>query len=80
MRKQSQPIEKILKRFRKCPEWLLIRVDEIDESTTTPLTGRLLAHHPNRDVIYRKSLDYKRLTLLIDHPEEKLPEGYAVAF
>lgn len=73
----TQPIETIRKKFPK--EWLLIKVVKIDDATTTPLTGRLLAHSPNRDVIYRKSLSYKGL-IFIDHSEDKLPEGYAVAF
>ena len=73
----SQPIERIRKKFRN--EWLLIRVVKLDETTTTPLTGRLLAHSPDRNLIYRRSLAYKGM-ILIDHSADKLPEGYAVAF
>lgn len=50
---KSQKIETLRKRFHN--EWLLIAVDETDEATTTPLTGRLLAHSKNRDEIYKKT-------------------------
>lgn len=73
----TQSIKNIRKKFHN--EWLLIRVDKLDRATTTPLSGKLLAHSPNRDIIYRKSLSYKGL-IFIDHSEDKLPEGYAVAF
>ncbi len=75
--KANQPIESIRKKFHN--EWLLIRVSKLDEATTTPLTGRLLAHSSDRDEIYRKSLAYKGL-IFIDHSANKLPKGYAVAF
>lgn len=74
---KSQEIEKIRKRFHN--EWLLIAIDRMDQATTTPLTGRLLAHSKNRDEIYKKQLKDKR-HLLILYSEEGLPKGYAAAF
>jgi len=76
--KKSQKIETLRKRFHK--EWLLIEVDKIDESTTTPLTGRLLAHSKNRDEIYKKQLEYKDKLVCLCYSEDKLPQGYALAF
>ena len=73
----QQKIQSFRKKYPK--EWLLMRVTKVDSSTTTPLAGRLIAHSPDRDVIYKKSINQKGL-LLIDHAQKKLPKGYAVAF
>ncbi len=73
----SQRIENMRKKYRN--EWLLIKVTKTDESTTTPLSGHLLAHSPDRDVIYKRSMAQKGL-IFIDHAQKKLPKGYAVAF
>lgn len=70
-------IQKLRKKFR-C-EWLLIGVDEMDEATTTPLKGHLLAHSKDRDEIYQKMLRYRHNTYLT-YSEDTLPKGYAVAF
>lgn len=74
---RAQKIETIRKRFRR--EWLLIAVDKMDELTTTPLTGRLVAHSPHRDEIYRKEMKRKRHTLTV-YSEDGFPKGYAAAF
>ena len=74
---KSQRIANIRKKFRN--EWLLIKVDKVDSATTTPISGHLLAHSPNRDKIYKKSISCKGLAL-IDYSEDKLPKGYAIAF
>ena len=75
----SQKIESIKKRFHR--EWLLIAVDEVDESTTTPLTGRLLAHSPHRDEVYRKLFSLrKKRNILVECSADSLPPGYAAAF
>lgn len=74
---RSQKIETIRKKYHR--EWLLIAIDKMDESTTTPLTGRLLAHSPHRDEIYRKEMKCKRHTLTVCS-EDTFPKGYAAAF
>lgn len=74
---RSQKIEKIRSHFRR--EWLLIAVDKMDERTTTPLTGRLIAHSRNKDEIYKKETKRRGNTLTI-YSDEGLPEGYAAAF
>jgi hypothetical protein len=74
---QSQQIENICKKYPH--EWLLIEVDKMDESTTRPLTGKLIAHSKNRDEIYKEQLKHKGL-LYIRFSENKLPKGYALAF
>ena len=73
----SGKIEKIRKKFRK--EWLLFIIDKIDEKTTTPLIGRLLAHSPHREEIYTLEMKYKTHTLTI-YSEDNFPKGYAAAF
>lgn len=75
----TQKIERIKKRFHR--EWLLIAVDKVDESTTTPISGRLIVHSPHRDEVYRKLLSLKRKRdILVEYSEDKLPKGYAAAF
>lgn len=73
----AQFIDNIRRKYRR--EWLLIKVNKFDKTTSKPVTGRLLAHSPDRDEIYKKSLRYKGL-ILIDHSDKRLPKGYAVAF
>ncbi len=75
----AQAITAIRRQFKRKPEWLLIRVAKMDTQTTTPLTGWLLAHDPDRDVIFQKSIHQHGL-ILVDHSREKLPSNYAVAF
>ena len=73
----SQTIQSIRKRFHN--QWLLIKVSKLDDATTTPLTGHLLAHSSDRSEIYKKSISRKGLAY-ITYSENKLPKGYAVAF
>ena len=74
---RPRKIENIRKQFKH--EWLLIAVEDMDEETTTPLTGRLLAHSPDRDQIYREEMSHSGNTLTL-YSEEGLPQGYAAAF
>ena len=76
---RSQKIESLKKRYHR--EWLLVAVDKIDESTTTPISGRLLFHSPHRDETYRKLLSLsRRKNILVEYSEDSLPKGYAAAF
>ena len=79
---RSQKIEKIKKQYHR--EWLLISVDKVDESTTTPISGRLIAHSPHRDEIYQKLMEFSKrksaLKVLVEYSEDALPKGYAAAF
>lgn len=77
---RSQKIATFKKRHRR--EWLLIRVDHADPTTTTPLTGRLLAHSPRREDIYRRLLQPPKAgrKLLVEYSEDTFPKGYAAAF
>lgn len=70
-------IPQIKKRFKD--KWLLIKVTEFDKTTSTSLKGRLLAHSPLREDIYKKARSFKGLTL-IDYSEDRLPQGMAAAF
>lgn len=74
---RSQNIKAIRKKFHR--EWLLIAVDKMDEQRTIPLTGKLLAHSPHRDEIYRNEMKYQGNTLTV-YSEEGIPEGYGAAF
>lgn len=74
--KRSESIEKICKRHKK--EWLLIAVDEMDESITLPLTGHLVAHSPRRGDIDAK-LSKDRRELLVCYSAEPLPPGKGYA-
>lgn len=76
---KTEKIETIKRRYHR--EWLLIAVDKVDEATTTPLSGRLVAHSPHRDEIYRKLSSFSRKAeILIEYSEDSLPKGYAAAF
>ncbi len=72
-----QSIDQIRKKFRR--EWLLIAVDEMDSTTTTPRRGHLLTHSPRRDEVYEAMLRKKGLTL-VTYSDDQLPIGYAAAF
>ena len=80
---KSQRIETIRKKFRNRNEWLLIAIDKMDRFTTKPTLGRLLAHSPSRDVIYKKLLRYKprgKQIISIDYSQDTLPKDVAVIF
>ena len=74
---RSLPIQHIRRRYKD--EWLLIAVDEMDEATTTPQRGRLLAHSPHRYDIYARSRRYPRPALIV-YSEDDFPKGFAAAF
>jgi hypothetical protein len=70
----SQKIEDIRKQFHK--EWLLIAVDEMDKATTTPISGRLLAHSPDLLDLYKVSKDCKEPLLMTEYSDEWPEELY----
>lgn len=79
-RAKSQRIERLRRAFPH--EWLLIEVDHFDARTTTPVTGRLLAHSQLRDPLEHqvaRAKHTKRLTYLV-FGSDTLPQGYAAAF
>ena len=71
------PIDRIRRRYRR--EWLLIAVDEMNDATTTPRSGRLLAHSPHRHDIYQRSRRYRHPALIV-YSEDDFPKGFAAAF
>lgn len=76
---RSIDIEKIKKKFHR--EWLLIAVDKFDETTTTSVTGRLLAHSPHKDEVWATLKKIRRPKHpLVTYSESDLPKGYAAAF
>jgi len=52
-----QPIQEIVKKFPG--EWVLIHILEMDEETTTPILGELLAHVKKNEYIYEISSNYE---------------------
>lgn len=75
---KSEKVETIRKKHRR--EWLLISVDKMDDSTTTPLSGRLIAHSPFRHEIYQKLARFKRPgRIFVEYSEHSLPKGYVAA-
>lgn len=70
-------IERIRRRHKR--EWLLIVVDRFDKRTTTPLTGRLLAHSKLRVPLEKRAAQTKELTYVV-FGTDTLPKGYAAAF
>lgn len=76
---KSEKIEKTKIRFPK--QWLLIAVDKIDELTTTPISGKLIAHSPRRSEIYQQMMKVRgKKPILVEYSEDNLPQGFAVAF
>ena len=75
---KSLLIEQIRRRYKR--EWLLIAIDEMDEATTRPRRGRLLAHSKNREAVYDQLLRTTAKLPLVTYSEDSPPEGYAVAF
>jgi len=76
---KSEDIDGIKKKFDR--EWLLIAVDKVDRPTTTPISGRLIAHSPHRDEIYKRLRPLRRKrNILVEYSEDTLPQGYAAAF
>ena len=73
----TQPIEKLRRRFSD--QWLLVQVARFDPKTTTPLTGRLLAHSKLRDPLEKQAVHRKGLIYLV-YGSDTLPQGYAAAF
>ncbi|MBI4308758.1 MAG: hypothetical protein HY591_00345 [Candidatus Omnitrophica bacterium] len=76
---RSIKIKSIKKRFPR--QWILVAVDKIDETTTTPISGRLITHSASRQDVYRKLLSIKdRHNVLVEYTEDKFPKGHAAAF
>jgi len=76
---KTKKINAIKRQYHR--EWLLIAVDKLDESTTTPISGRLITHSPHRDDVYRKLLSLKRKwPVLVEFSEDTMPKGFVAAF
>ena len=78
MKTRALPIDQIRRRYKR--EWLLIAVQDLDETTTTPRRGRLLAHSKDREAIYDRLLRTRVRLPLVTYSEDAPPKGYAVAF
>lgn len=75
---KSEKIATLKKRYHR--QWLLIAVDKTDE-TTTPISGKLIAHSPHREDVYQQLQKYPRAKkVLVEYPEDSFPKGYAAAF
>lgn len=68
---RPQNIEMIRRQFQN--EWLLISVDEVDQQTTTPLNGVLIAHGPSPDALWEKARKLGGTTMVVysdDWPDD----------
>lgn len=74
---KSKKIEELRKPFHK--EWLLIAVDEVDEATSTPSRGRLLAHSPDPLEIHKMAQKSTEPFLMTEYSED-WPEDLAACF
>jgi len=72
-----RPIARLRRTFPN--EWLLIEVRRFDPHTTTPVTGRLVAHAKLRDSLEARASQAQGLLYLV-HGSDTLPHGYAAAF
>lgn len=76
---QSQSIKTLKRKYPR--EWLLIDVDKLDPFTTTPLSGKLVAHSSHREDIYQRLMKRpKAKKLLVEYSQDTFPKGYAAAF
>ncbi len=76
---RQEKIQTIKKRFNR--EWLLIAVDKMDSSTSTPLSGKLIAHSSRREDIYQILTKRPKIRkVLVEYSEDSFPKGYATAF
>jgi len=74
---KSQPIEKILKRYKN--QWLLIQLDKVDERALKPKTGWLVRHSPRKEDLFETMRTHKgRLYSVYSGPV--LPAGFQAAF
>ena len=76
-RPHVQRIEMWRRRFPQ--EWLLLEVERFDARTTTPLTGRLIAHSKRRNTLEKHAARAHGLIYLV-YGSDTLPRGYATAF
>lgn len=73
---KSENIEDIRKRFDH--EWLLIAIDEIDEQTSVPLRGRLIAHNARKEAVHEASNNYSGIAYVVY--SEDWPDDLAACF
>lgn len=68
---KKQTIEKIRQQFHK--EWLLIAVDEVDQSTGTPIRGTLLGHSQSVEVLWEEAENHTEPVMVLfsdDWPDD----------
>jgi len=56
-------------------EWLLFEVVESD-ADGTPLRGRLLFHHPDREVTFDRGAEFESLCVYVTYTGPVVPEGF----
>ncbi len=74
---KGQSIQEIVKQFPG--EWVLIHILEMDEETTTPVLGELLAHSKKNEYIYEISSIYEETgNLLVEYSPAPEDNGLIV--
>lgn len=74
---KSQPIESLRKQFQR--EWLLIAINRFNPRTTSPITGRLLAHSKPRDPLEKRAAQTNEFVYLV-FGSDTFPQGHVAAF
>lgn len=72
----SMPISEIRKAFHN--EWLLVAVDSVDETTTTPVTGTLVDHAASPEPLLEEASKSQSEMLVIF--SEDWPDDLAACF
>ena len=75
--KKAAPIERIMKRYKN--EWLLIDLDQVDERTLKPKSGRLVGHSARKEDLF-EVMRTARGRLYAVYSGPLLPAGFQAAF
>ena len=73
---RKRKLERDLKRYEG--EWVLIEFKKLDEDLNV-VEGRIVAHSPNKEEIYKKQLELKEKNLAIEYVGEP-PKDLVVMF
>ncbi|GEM_PF-968416 len=81
VKKPGKPESITVMKRRHPHEWLLIAVARVDRDSSTPLSGRLIAHSADRAAIYQRLQSRAApRRALIEFADDTFPKGYAAAF
>ena len=76
MKAKKRRLERYLQKYKG--EWVLIEFKNLDEDLNV-IEGKVVAHSPNKEEIYKKQLELKEKNLAIEYVGE-LPKDLTVMF